>query len=76
VGADGGQLGPLPIATFSSEECCGVWTPGGSHFMFESKRAGRTDLWTLAEGIDLLGRSSVRAEPLTAGAYTFRRAGS
>jgi Tol biopolymer transport system component len=74
VAVDGTGLRALPIGTTASNECCGTWTPDGEHFVFESRQAGRTDLWTVAERKGLLGASS-EPERLTAGPLSFSMPG-
>jgi Tol biopolymer transport system component/DNA-binding winged helix-turn-helix (wHTH) protein len=50
VGEDGSNLHELLTGWNNPpNECCGVWTPDGSSFIFQSTRAGRIDLWALSE---------------------------
>ena len=47
---DGSGLHPLlPGWNESPQECCGNWTPDGKYFLFESFRAGRSNIWVLPE---------------------------
>jgi Tol biopolymer transport system component len=43
-------------------ECCGIWTPDGKYFVFQSLRSGRFDIWATAEGDRFLKHS--KAEPI------------
>ena len=50
VGFDGVSPHPLINAWASTvDSCCGHWTPDGRYFVFQSRQAGRTDLWALNE---------------------------
>jgi DNA-binding winged helix-turn-helix (wHTH) protein/Tol biopolymer transport system component len=50
VSTDGSHLHALlPGWSNHGTECCGNWTPDGKYFVFQSTRAGRTDLWVLHE---------------------------
>ena len=47
---DGSNLHPLlPAWNREPRECCGVWSPDGKYFLFQSFRDGRTNIWTLPE---------------------------
>lgn len=47
---DGSGLHPLfPDASGSEQDCCGKWTPDGKYFVFESFRAGHSNIWVLPE---------------------------
>lgn len=75
VAADGTGLHQLPIGTAASEECCGVWTPDGDHFLFESRLERRSQLWTRHERTGLLGRAAAEPLPLTVGPLSFSMPG-
>lgn len=48
--ADGSRLHPLlPGWNSAPRECCGNWTPDGKHYVFQSHRDGKTNLWLLPE---------------------------
>ena len=66
--ADGTQLHPLlPAWSNYGTECCGSWTPDGKHFVFQSTRSGRTDLWVIREKQRWWGKTSKEPVQLTAG---------
>jgi serine/threonine protein kinase/Tol biopolymer transport system component len=55
VGADGANLHPLlPGWNQPPAECCGVWTPDGNYFVFQSNHSGKTEIWALPERRGLL----------------------
>jgi eukaryotic-like serine/threonine-protein kinase len=57
AGADGANLHPLlPGWNQPPAECCGVWTPDGNYFVFQSNRSGKTEIWALHERRGLLDR--------------------
>lgn len=71
VSADGSNLHPLlPGWNNPPAECCGVWTPDGKYFVFQSARNGRTDLWAIREKTHLFKRTSGPVQ-LTAGPMSF-----
>ena len=48
VNADGSNPHPLLEGwSRAAGACCGSWTPDGKVYVFESTRAGRSDLWAL-----------------------------
>ncbi len=50
VGTDGSHLHRLLAGWHNPpHECCGVWTPDGNFYIFQSTHNGRTDLWALSE---------------------------
>jgi len=72
VSEDGTNLHPvLPGWNNPPAECCGVWSPDGTYFVFQSTRNGRTDLWAIHEKSGLFGRGSDRPVQLTAGPMSF-----
>ena len=50
VNSDGSGAHPL-LKDWQNrfDSCCGRWTADGKHFVFQSRREGRTDLWLLPE---------------------------
>ncbi len=58
-----------------ASECCGVWTADGRAFVFQSSRAGNTDLWRLS-GISTGGAERVTDGPLQFEAPVPARTGS
>ena len=72
VSSDGTNLHPLlPGWNNPSAECCGVWTPDGKYFVFQSTRNGRTDLWAVRENISLFQRATHDPVQLTTGPMSF-----
>ncbi len=72
VGFDG--MGPHPLINAwegSVDSCCGRWTPDGRYFVFQSRQAGRTDLWALSEEKQWLRRSGM-PQRLTAGPLSYQ----
>jgi len=68
VGADGGHLHPLlPGWSNPSSECCGVWTPDGKYYVFQSDKGGSTNLWAIREAGSLFRRVGHEAVQLTSG---------
>ena len=49
-----------------ASECCGVWTPDGRWFVFQSSRGGSNDLWRLS------GTSTSDAQRVTNGPLQFQ----
>lgn len=53
---DGKDLRPLlPGWNSDPRECCGIWTPDGRYFLFESVREGRNNIWVLPEESSRIG---------------------
>jgi DNA-binding winged helix-turn-helix (wHTH) protein/Tol biopolymer transport system component len=75
VRTDGRGLRPLMVGTDDTDECCGLWTHDGRHFMFISKREGRADLRTLSEPSGLFGRGDPADRALTDGPLGFAMPG-
>jgi eukaryotic-like serine/threonine-protein kinase len=72
VSIDGTHLHPLlPGWNSSPAECCGEWTPNGKHFVFQSTREGRTDIWALHEKGHLFHKSDSGPVQLTAGPLNY-----
>jgi Tol biopolymer transport system component len=42
-------LADSPHLDSSHNDCCGVWTPGGGYYIFQSARGGETSLWAMRE---------------------------
>jgi Tol biopolymer transport system component/DNA-binding winged helix-turn-helix (wHTH) protein len=67
VSADGKTPHPI-LADWNRapSECCGNWTPGGSYFVFQATRDGKTQIWAIHErrGLPFSSSQPVR---LTAG---------
>lgn len=71
VGFDGSAPHPLINAWASTvDSCCGHWTPDGRYFVFQSRQAGRTDIWALNEEKQWL-RHSGSPLRLTAGPLSY-----
>lgn len=68
VKTDGSNLHKL-LAGWNNppHECCGVWTPDGKYFIFQSMNNGRTDLWAMRERKGWWDISSGRPFLLTSG---------
>jgi Tol biopolymer transport system component/DNA-binding winged helix-turn-helix (wHTH) protein len=48
--ADGSKAHPfLPGWNQPASECCGSWTPDGKHFVFQSSRNNRSQIWEMRE---------------------------
>jgi Tol biopolymer transport system component len=72
VSADGSNLHPLlPGWNNPPAECCGVWSPDGKYFIFQSTRNGRTDLWAMREKVKPFQQAGRRPVQLTAGPMSF-----
>jgi Tol biopolymer transport system component len=64
VSADGkNALALLPGWHDPPSECCGVWTPGGKHYLFSSQGS----IWELPEKSNWLHRSAAEPIQLTSG---------
>jgi len=64
VSADGkNALALLPGWHDPPSECCGVWTPGGKHYLFSSQGS----IWELPEKSNWLDRSAAEPIQLTSG---------
>ncbi len=50
VRSDGANLHPLLRGwNQPPAECCGIWTPDGNYYVFQSHRNGKTEIWALRE---------------------------
>ena len=56
----------LPAWRTPPNECCGLWTPDGKYFVFQSQG----NIWALAEKANLFGKASQPVQ-LTSGPMTF-----
>jgi eukaryotic-like serine/threonine-protein kinase len=67
VSADGKNPHPL-LADWHNppSECCGLWTPGGKHFIFASQGS----IWELREKFSWLHKNSLEPMQLTSGPLT------
>ncbi|HEY6339775.1 MAG TPA: winged helix-turn-helix domain-containing protein [Candidatus Sulfotelmatobacter sp.] len=54
-----------------SEQCCGVWTPDGKFFVYQSTYQGQTNIWALPEDRGLFHWRSSNPVQLTAGPLNF-----
>src|SRR5258708_29003742 len=71
VSKDGSNLHPLFPGNDNRDECCGVWTPDGKYFLYQSTRDGMTNIWAIREGIDLFRRARPQPVQLTVGPLAF-----
>ena len=71
VFSDGTGLHPfLPGWNQPPQECCGNWAPDGKYFVFQSRRKGKTEIWTTREHRGLTGwfdKSQFQPVQLTSG---------
>jgi Tol biopolymer transport system component len=65
MGSDGANLHPL-LTDWNTlhAECCGNWTPDGKSFVFQARRNGKTEVWSLADGPGLLGFLKLASAPV------------
>ncbi len=78
VGADGSNLHPLlPGWHTPPHECCGIWTPDGRYFLFQSMlHSGRFgDVFALADSSGLFRKATTTPVQLTFGPLAFDLAG-
>ena len=52
-------------------ECCGVWTPDGKYYIFQSRRNGGSNLWVLRETAGWFQKSKTQPVQLTTGPLDF-----
>lgn len=62
----GGAAHPLFAHSTGRDECCGVWTPDGRYFVYQSKSEGFTRLRVIREADVLNGRIDRSAQLTTA----------
>ncbi|MBM3767654.1 MAG: hypothetical protein FJW32_19865 [Acidobacteria bacterium] len=75
IPASGGAIQKLPGAwNESGSACCGDWTAGGRHYVFESSRSGVSTIWALKERHGLLQTPSPDPIALTTGPMECRAA--
>ena len=72
VRGDGTNLRPL-LSGWNTPpaECCGNWTPDGRYFVFQSTRAGRTNIWARREKRGLFSRGATEPVQLTTGGMNY-----
>jgi serine/threonine protein kinase len=74
MSADGSGIHELlPGWNNPPRECCGVWTPDGRYYIFQSIREGPATLWVMAERSSLLHKRWSRPMQLSAGPLSFSR---
>jgi Tol biopolymer transport system component len=73
VSVDGSNLHPVFPGNDSRDECCGVWTPDGKYFLYQSTRDGMTNIWAIREGKGLFRTARPQPVQLTAGPMNFIR---
>lgn len=72
VRSDGTNMHPLlPGWNNPASECCGVWTPDGKYYIFQSTREGATQVWIMPDQIDWWRKVSPRPVQLTTGPLQF-----
>jgi eukaryotic-like serine/threonine-protein kinase len=74
IGADGSTPHPLlPGWHNPPRECCGIWTPDGRYYVFQSTADNKTanDLFVLSDSTSLFHRSSGKPTQLTFGPLSF-----
>ena len=73
VAAAGSNLHPLlPGWNDPAAECCGLWTPNGEYFVFQSTRNGVTHLWAIREKESRWRKALTEPVQLTSGPIQFR----
>jgi serine/threonine protein kinase len=70
VSVDGSNLHRL-FASDDRAECCGVWTPDGKYFLYQSTREGISSIWAVREDKGLFRRGRPQPVQLTAGPISF-----
>jgi eukaryotic-like serine/threonine-protein kinase len=71
VSVDGSNLHPVFPGNDNRDECCGVWTPDGKYFLYQSTRDGTTNIWAIREGKGLFRTARPQPVQLTAGPLAF-----
>jgi len=65
---DGSQVKRLLGGDAWSNECCGVWTPNGKYFVFQSTRESDSTLWAMREKREWWRKTNTEPVRLTTGA--------
>jgi Tol biopolymer transport system component len=66
--ADGSNLHPLFAGwNHPSNECCGLWTPEGKYYVFQSVHEGTSNIWIVADQVPLWKKVSPEPVQLTTG---------
>ena len=70
---DGSNPHPLLPAGWNTppHECCGVWTPDGKYYVFQSTHNGASNLWVLPESTGWFHRGKAEPVQLTTGPLDF-----
>jgi eukaryotic-like serine/threonine-protein kinase len=70
---DGSGAHPLLPSGWNTppHECCGVWTPDGKYYIFQSTRSGASNLWVLRESMAWFHKSKREPVQLTTGPLDF-----
>jgi serine/threonine protein kinase/Tol biopolymer transport system component len=72
VQADGTGLHRLlPDWTSPPAECCGVWTPDGRYYLFQSYHDGASNIWSIPDHADWWRKNSPNPVQLTTGPLQF-----
>lgn len=70
---DGANLRPLlPDWNTPAAECCGNWTKDGKHFLFQSARNQKIDVWMMREQGGLFRQTKSEPVQITSGPMNFR----
>jgi Tol biopolymer transport system component/DNA-binding winged helix-turn-helix (wHTH) protein len=64
---DGSQAKRLLSGDAWSNECCGVWTPNGKYFVFQSTRGITSTLWAMREKREWWRKTNAEPVQLTTG---------
>jgi serine/threonine protein kinase/Tol biopolymer transport system component len=70
---DGSNPHPLLPAGWNTppHECCGVWTPDGKYYVFQSTHNGASNLWVLPESTGWFHQGKAEPVQLTTGPLDF-----
>jgi serine/threonine protein kinase/Tol biopolymer transport system component len=71
VSVDGSNLHPVFPGNDNRDECCGVWTPDGKYFLYQSTRDGMTNIWAIREGKGPFRTARPQPVQLTVGPLAF-----
>jgi serine/threonine protein kinase len=67
--------GPHPVLPAGwnkpARECCGVWTPDGKYYLFQSRRDNTSNIWVLPEPSSFPFKSKPQPIQLTTGPLSF-----